>query len=1016
MLTFQEIISRLSQFWADQGCLLTFPYDVEKGAGTSNPNTFLRALGPEPFSCAYVEPCRRPKDGRYGMNPNRTQYYFQFQVILKPSPDTIVDLYMQSLKMLGMDTKAHDIRFVHDDWENPTLGASGLGWEVWIDGMEMTQFTYFQTVAGLPLSPITGEITYGTERIAMCLQEVDSIFDIRWNNTTTYGDLFKLQEEQWSRYNFELQDDAMWMRHFGDFKKEALRLIHEGDAIPAYDFVLKASHAFNMLDAKGVISVTERASYIADIRDLSKKIGEAYVDLRKSHDYPLCKKTESYQFEALGTAASKPLREPPKAASGRFVLEIGMEELPATFVPIGIHQLKTKTKELLSKEKIPHGSIKVFGTPRRLSVLIDDLSSVLQATEEEKKGPPIDRVWNEDGTMTSVGKGFFQSIGLQEEVTLQDIREKKHPRIGVCLIKGAEYLSVKTRTEERSTITLLEQSLPPLILSLEFPKTMNWGSHTLPFARPIRWITALFDTQPLAFSVHHIHSSNWSRGHRLLNNEPFVIPDASLYESELEKRHVLVDQDMRRKVLEVTLAQIEKEHDAQTIQSQKVIAQVLYLVEYPFIQAIPFAKELLDAPKEVIVSEMVEHQKYFPLQSRKTGALLPFFIVTAHIPPNEYVQRGNIKVLSARLNDGRFLWQTDCKTALVDLNERLAAITYQKGLGSILEKSDRIRSLARFLGWALKTDEKHLEKAARLCKADLASHVVGEFPELQGIVGGLLAKHEGLDDTIAKAIREHWLPNQEGGALPSTMEGTILSLSDRIDTLVSFFALGLIPSSSHDPYALRRQALGVVRLLTEKKLSLSMKAILKQAQEGLKHLFKEEVLIKACSEVNSFIQQRAKIYFNEKFPKTLIDAVFAREGDNLYDIETKLESLKVLDTSEDGKKFVEVLKRTLGQIEGMKPSPVNSALFADPTEAALFESIQKAEDKVSYAQHHLQWHEAIQAILAIRGPLDNFFTSVHVLHENEQIRTNRLGLLWSICTLLHSIADPKMLIALGQKA
>lgn len=1009
MHTFQSIIARLSQFWANQGCLITFPYDIEKGAGTSNPNTFLRALGPEPFSAAYVEPCRRPKDGRYGQNPNRLQHYYQFQVILKPSPDDIVDLYIQSLEMLGLDTKAHDIRFVHDDWENPTLGASGLGWEVWIDGMEMTQFTYFQTVAGIALSPITGEITYGIERIAMCLQGVDSIFDIRWNETTTYGELFRLQEKHWSRYNFELQDEHMWMRHFEDFKQEAVRLIDAKEPLVAYDFVLKASHAFNMLDAKGVISVTERASYIAAIRDLSKRIGEAYVEMRKEHHFPLCKNRESFPSHSFSSPSSLSQKQP-LPTQGRFVLEIGMEELPASFVPIGIRQLEMKTKELLAKEKITYRSLKVFGTPRRLAVLIEELVSSLPETCEEKKGPPLDRLWESDGSLTQLGVGFFQSLALSDKPSLADIRAKKYPELDIREIKGIAYLYILTKTEKRSTLSILEQTVPSLILSLEFPKMMHWGAHALSFPRPIRWIMALFDTIPLSFSVGPITSSNWTRGHRLLSNDTCIISSASTYEAELEKQHVLVDQDMRRKILELTLAQIEKEHNAQAVQHKKVIAQVLYLVEYPFIQAIPFAPELLDAPKEVIVSEMVEHQKYFPLQSKSSGDLLPFFIVTAHIPPNEYVQRGNIKVLSARLNDGRFLWQTDCATALVELNEKLSLITYQKGLGSLLDKASRIRTLSREIGFCIEAEEKHLEKAARLCKADLASHLVGEFPELQGIIGSLLAKHEQLDEKIVIAMREHWLPNQEGGPLPSTAEGVAISLADKFDTLLGFFALGHVPSSSHDPYALRRQALGIVRMIVEKRLSLSLRHILTQTKESLLAFFPAQTLDKAVSEVLAFILQRAKVYYSEKYSKNLIEAIFANEIDSLLEADAKLESVSLLHTREDGKEFIEVLKRTIGQIEGTTPSAIDSKLFEHDSERKLFEAIHNAAEKLSLAKRHLQWKECIQALVALRAPLSAFFASVRVLHENEAIRTNRLGLLWAIFSLLEQIAEPRMLL------
>ncbi len=288
-MTFQDLILSLQNYWAQQGCIIQQPYDIEKGAGTFNPATFLRALGPEPWKAAYVEPSRRPTDGRYGENPNRLQHYYQFQVILKPSPLNIQDLYLDSLKSFGIDPKAHDIRFVEDDWESPTLGAWGLGWEVWLDGMEITQFTYFQQCGGIDLKPIPGEITYGIERIAMYLQGVDNVYDLEWVKGIKYGDVHHQTEVEFSHYNFEEADTSMLFQLFDMYEKESIRLAEGGLVFPAYDFVLKCSHAFNLLDARSAISVTERASYIGRVRNMSKLCASAYVAQREKLGYPLLK-------------------------------------------------------------------------------------------------------------------------------------------------------------------------------------------------------------------------------------------------------------------------------------------------------------------------------------------------------------------------------------------------------------------------------------------------------------------------------------------------------------------------------------------------------------------------------------------------------------------------------------------------------------------------------------------------------------------------------------------------------
>jgi len=298
MKTFQQIIAKLQDYWAEQGCALLQPFDVEVGAGTSHPATFLRALGPEPWRAAYVQPSRRPKDGRYGENPNRLQHYYQYQVVLKPSPTDILELYLGSLEALGFDLQANDVRFVEDDWENPTLGAWGLGWEVWMNGMEITQFTYFQQVGGLDCKPITGEITYGLERLAMYLQGKDNVYDLVWTerdasrdpdgvrHVLTYGDVYHQNEVEQSTYNFEHSDVPMLLAHFTDYEQQAGVLMAAELALPAYEMVLKAAHTFNLLDARGAISVTERAAYMGRIRKLSRSVAESYYASREKIGFP----------------------------------------------------------------------------------------------------------------------------------------------------------------------------------------------------------------------------------------------------------------------------------------------------------------------------------------------------------------------------------------------------------------------------------------------------------------------------------------------------------------------------------------------------------------------------------------------------------------------------------------------------------------------------------------------------------------------------------------------------------
>ena len=293
LMTFQELILSLEQFWASRGCVIQQPYDIEVGAGTMNPATFLRVLGPEPWNVAYVEPSRRPTDGRYGENPNRLQHYYQYQVILKPSPLDVQDIYLESLRHLGLDPLDHDIRFVEDDWEAPTLGAWGLGWEVWLDGMEITQFTYFQQAGGIDLKPVSVELTYGIERIAMYLQGVDNVYDLEWTRGTHYGDIHHRSEIEGSIYNFDEADVEMLFRLFDMYEAECRRIVDKGLVLPAYDYCLKCSHTFNLLDARGAISVTARAGYIARVRNLARACAEAYCKQREDMGYPLLRRSST---------------------------------------------------------------------------------------------------------------------------------------------------------------------------------------------------------------------------------------------------------------------------------------------------------------------------------------------------------------------------------------------------------------------------------------------------------------------------------------------------------------------------------------------------------------------------------------------------------------------------------------------------------------------------------------------------------------------------------------------------
>jgi glycyl-tRNA synthetase len=994
MLTFQEIILCLTEFWEKKGCIIHQGYDLEVGAGTFNPTTFLRALGPEPYSTAYVEPSRRPSDGRYGENPNRMQLFHQFQVLLKPSPSNVLQLYLESLTALGLDLKKHDIRFVHDDWESPTLGAWGLGWEVWCDGMEITQFTYFQAIGSLPLNPVSAEITYGLERLAMYIQNKDSFYEMLWNDQLTFSEIAKPGEIEWSEYNFEAANTAMWLRHFEDFETEAKDLIARHLPLPAYDFVIKASHAFNLLNARGAISVTERTGYIARIRDLSRLVALGYMASREKLGFPLLKQKSAEKLPPKVVTA--PAFDPKKRQD--FLLEIGSEQLPATFVPIGCTHLERALRKLFEEKALGFEEIEVFGTPQRLSILVKGLVEGTEEKEAERKGPAVSVAFNAAGKPTPQGEGFLKSVGAQG-VALESIRHGKVKDLRIELVKEVEHLFATLRTPPQSTFFLLANSLPGLILNLDFPKKMHWGDLDVTYARPLRWIVALFGNEVIPFQVGDVISDRFSFGHAQLKPEKFPISQPKDYSSQLKKYFVLASSKERKESILSQLQKLEAETGGKALEIDKVIPQVLNLVEWPQLTLATFDSAFLRAPKEVLICEMVEHQKYFPIAD--DHGLKNVFVITADNTPSDLIRRGNQKVLSARLADGVFLYEQDLKTPLQQFNEKLRLMTYQKELGSMFDKVERLRFIANTLAGA---DEKKVDRAALLCKADLASALVAEFPELQGTIGKYYALHQKEDKEVAIAIDEHWMPRFEGAPLPKTHTGIILSLSDKIDNLISCYSIGLKPSSSSDPYALRRQSIGLLKIFIEQKKRVDLSQVFTAACGAFPKIAGAAALVQ---EILTFITARAKSVFEEcGFKKDEIEASLQGLCTNPYDQFCKLSALHTFRSS--GKAFSqlwEVYKRAKGQLETRTEASFNASLATEPAEKELANALNVLQKDWKSILQKGQYLEAFQMIAKLQPLLANLFDTVKILADDQKIRNNRIALLQQVFAHFQELLD-----------
>ena len=545
----QDVILRLHTFWAAHGCTIWQPYSEKVGAGTMNPATVLRVLGPEPWNVAYVEPSFRPDDGRFAENPNRMQMHHQYQVILKPDPGNPQELYLASLEAIGLDRTRHDIRFVEDNWESPALGAWGLGWEVWLDGQEITQFTYFQQSGSLTLDPVSVEITYGLDRIVMYLQHKTQVWDIDVDGVHTFGELYRDPEVEHCVYDFELADVERLRKLYDLYSDEADACIRRGLVIPAHDFVLRQSHTFNLLDARGAIGVTERAKFFAGMRAQAKQVSELYVQQRERLEFPWLKgdsTTGNGGSTPVAVAAEPSL--PATSAPLPFVLELGSEELPPQDLVDGIAQVEEKMAALLTNCKLVYDSLRVTGTTRRLVAYVTGLAPMQADEIVEKRGPALAQAYDSLGQPTKALEGFARGQGVA--VASLEVREN--------------YLYAVKRVAGKPTAAVLPNLCLDLLNGLRWGKAMRWNSSGLSYSRPLRWLTALYGDQVVPFSWAGVVSGRRSRGPRFADAAAqlppgdfttFEIPDAQSYFDAVSAAGIVVERSERRQLVAELVAQ-----------------------------------------------------------------------------------------------------------------------------------------------------------------------------------------------------------------------------------------------------------------------------------------------------------------------------------------------------------------------------------------------------------------------------------------------------------------------------
>ncbi len=977
-MTLQEIILTLQNYWAERGCVVVPSYDVEKGAGTFNAATYLRSLGPEPWAAAYVEPSRRPTDGRYGENPNRVERHHQFQVIIKPSPIDIQEQYLGSLRAIGIDTTAHDVRFVEDNWESPTLGAWGLGWEVWFDGMEITQFTYFQQCGGYDLKPVAVEMTYGLERIAMSLQNVENVYDLQWNEQFTYGQI-RLQEEiQWSKHNFEAADIELHLRWFRDNQEQCQRLADKGLVIPAYDYCLRCSHVFNILDARGAIGVTERQAYILRVRDLAKRCADEYLSHRESLGFPLVTRDAN---DADSGVDDRPAQATSASddSEGAFLLEVGAEEIPARLAPGAAQQLL----RMLQAEFKSWGLAVVEGgrwdsTPRRLVVSFDKISLRQADRDESIKGPPTRIAFDADGNRTRAGEAFYSKVEAGDEVVIEQAP------------KG-DYLVIHRQVKGADVSALLADALPRLLGKIHWPKSMRWAYQSQAFVRPIQWLLAALGGSLIDFEFAGVTSGLTSRGHRFHAPDEFEATTREALEAELLDRQVMLSVNARRSAIEEGVRTLASESGGEAVLEAALLQEVTHIVEWPIPLLGRFEADLLDLPEEAIITPMKVHQRYFPVRG-KDGALMPCFVVVAGTDVSEpgAVAHNNARVLRARLSDARFFYENDLRNPLESYLPKLETRIWLAKLGSVRDKSQRLVSIVERV-----SDSNDASRAAQLCKADLATDMVSEFPELQGTMGREYARKHGESVAVANAIFEHYLPRHATDDLPRGVEGTLVALADRFDSIVGCFGIGLKPTGSKDPYALRRQAIAVINILTEttrdipRDLNIWLDATIASYGDLIEPGCRKGIL--------EFFDDRTRYLFRETLPKDVVDAVVSTGVEQPHVIRQRIDALAELRDSGELEPVLTTFKRVANITKDVPKAEGfdRSALVLD-VESALVDGFTALpeDDNQLFAQ-----------LGTLRPIVDAFFEGVLVMAENPDLRAARLGLLGSIRDRLSSVAD-----------
>ncbi|WP_138493258.1 glycine--tRNA ligase subunit beta [Paenibacillus pinistramenti] len=687
-----------------------------------------------------------------------------------------------------------------------------------------------------------------------------------------------------------------------------------------------------------------------------------------------------------------------------LLFEIGLEETPARFIRAAMDQLKERTVKWLDASGIQHGTAHAYATPRRLTVLVKDVAEKQEDVEEEVKGPSRKIALDENGNWSKAALGFARSQGVEpEQFTFRELG-------------GVEYIYVTKNTKGVYTSDVLPEGLLGILTAMTFPKNMRWASYDFKFVRPIKWIAALFGSEVVPVSIAGVESGNVTKGHRFLGSEA-VISEPADYLDTLRRQHVIADTEERQKLIVDQIEKLAAEKGWNIAVKDDLLEEVLFLVETPTVLVGTFDESFLNIPQEVLITSMREHQRYFPVLDSK-GSLLPFFVTVRNGNSDslDVISKGNEKVLRARLSDAKFFYEEDQKLAIKDALSKLETIVFHEELGTIGDKVRRIRRIADNLAAKLSVDSSVRETAnrgAEICKFDLVTQMVYEFPELQGVMGQDYARKAGESEAAADVVFEHYQPRFAGDNVPASLAGSIVSIADKIDTIVGCFSIGIIPTGSQDPYGLRRQAQGIVQIVLEHKLDIQLSEIFAlgiEAHEALRGLKRPASQI--SQDMNEFFGLRVKKILSDDLRYDIVDAVIAAGHDNVVSVVKRGNALAAaVNGQEDFKSTVDSFNRVSNlAAKAVSAEKVRSDLLNEASEQALYEAWQSASADYRQALEQNEAEQALHLLSGLKEPITAFFDSVMVMADDEQIRNNRLALLAAIDEDLKAFADFSKLV------